>query len=133
MVSIIMSNKKKIDSLRVLIEHGEKGDVNAQYQLGAMGDGVGQNESKAVAWYTKAAENGHAEAQFNLGTMVLQGEGVEKNIEKGIWWMEQAVANGYEYSAHVLAMFYRDGAYGIKPDGEKAKYWKEKSGNFKSY
>jgi TPR repeat protein len=80
MVSIIMSNKKKIDSLRVLIEHGEKGDVNAQYQLGAMyamGDGVGQNESKAVAWYTKAAENGHAEAQFNLGTMVLQGEGVE--------------------------------------------------------
>jgi TPR repeat protein len=36
------------------------------------GRGVTQDKSKAVQWYAAAAAQGHAEAQYNLGTSVLQ-------------------------------------------------------------
>ncbi|MEY3876557.1 MAG: hypothetical protein RLZZ191_240, partial [Pseudomonadota bacterium] len=39
----------------------------------ANGDGVPENDAKAVEWYTKAADQGHAEAQNNLGGMYSDG------------------------------------------------------------
>ena len=34
------------------------------------GDGVTQDYEKAVQWYQKAADQGHAEAQYNIGVAV---------------------------------------------------------------
>ena len=79
----------------------------------------------------KRAEKGDAEAQFNLGLMMVIGEGVEKDLKKGIEWMEQAATNGYELSAHVLSIIYREGMYGMKPSPSKAAYWNKKAGSFK--
>lgn len=79
----------------------------------------------------KRAEKGDAEAQHNLGLMMVIGEGMEKDLKKGIWWMEQAVANGYELSAHVLSIIYREGMYGVKPSRAKAAAWNKKAGSFK--
>jgi hypothetical protein len=50
----------------------EKGDVDAQTNLGLMyqnGWGVPQDDKEAVRWYTLAAEQEHAKAQYNLGVM----------------------------------------------------------------
>ena len=50
----------------------DQGDVNAQYELGRMfenGQSVAKNDQLAVAWYRKAAEQGHAEAQASLGVL----------------------------------------------------------------
>ena len=33
------------------------------------GEGVPKNDAEAVTWYRKAAEQGYANAQFNLGYM----------------------------------------------------------------
>ncbi|HPF46303.1 MAG: sel1 repeat family protein [Alphaproteobacteria bacterium] len=47
----------------------EKGDMNAQYNLGVMyehGNGVEQSDKKAAEWYQKAADNGHPEAPMAL-------------------------------------------------------------------
>ena len=49
-------------------------DIIAKYVLGLMyfnGDGVTQDYTEAVKWYTKAAEQGHAAAQTNLGLMYM--------------------------------------------------------------
>ena len=46
------------------------GDAEAQFLLGFMyakGRGVLEDDKEAVKWFRKAAEQGHAEAQFNLG------------------------------------------------------------------
>ena len=40
------------------------------------GDGVTQDYKTAVKWYTLAAEQGHASAQFNLGVIHDNGMGV---------------------------------------------------------
>ncbi|WP_415668886.1 tetratricopeptide repeat protein, partial [Vibrio rarus] len=40
------------------------------------GEGVLQDYKLAVKWYTKAAEQGVAEAQYNLALMYYNGQGV---------------------------------------------------------
>jgi TPR repeat protein len=53
-------------------------NAKAQSNLGiayAFGKGVLKNDKQAVYWYQKAAEQGLAEAQYNLGAMYANGEG----------------------------------------------------------
>ena len=48
----------------------EKGDAKAQTLLGIFyqdGDGVPKDDAEAVKWYRKAADQGHALAQYFLG------------------------------------------------------------------
>jgi hypothetical protein len=45
----------------------------------AQGRGVAQSDVEAARWYRKAADQGHAQAQNNLGTMFEQGRGVAQS------------------------------------------------------
>ena len=52
----------------------------------ADGRGVPQDDAEAVAWYRKAAEQGNASAQHNLGVGYAQGLGVpQDNVEAHMW------------------------------------------------
>ena len=44
------------------------------------GQGVPQDYKEAVRWYRKAANQGLALAQYNLGVMYLLGQGVPQNF-----------------------------------------------------
>jgi uncharacterized protein len=44
-----------------------------------IGDGVPKNATKAAEWFKKAAAQGDADAQFNLGVMYNTGEGVSRD------------------------------------------------------
>ena len=51
------------------------------------GEGVPEDDREAVKWYTLAAEQGYADAQFNLGLMYANGEGVlEDYVYAYMWW-----------------------------------------------
>ncbi len=121
--------------LQSLIKRAEKGDILSQCDLGAFyatDETFGlKDEAEAVKWYTKAAQGGYPDAQYNLGLMTLIGEGTSKDLKKGIPWMEQAVANGSELAAHVLSIIYREGMYGVKASSSKAARWNKKAGPFK--
>lgn len=50
----------------------EQGDAESQNNLGAMyanGEGIVQDDKQAACWFRKAADQGEAVAQFNLGWM----------------------------------------------------------------
>jgi TPR repeat protein len=47
-----------------------------------------------VHWYRLAAEQGHALAQYNLGTMVGSGRGVERDAVQAYLWMLLAANAG---------------------------------------
>lgn len=54
----------------------ERGDADAQYNLGAMyanGEGVARDYAEAERWYRMAAEQGNVDAQANLGVMYVNG------------------------------------------------------------
>ncbi|MFZ2168120.1 MAG: tetratricopeptide repeat protein, partial [Methylococcaceae bacterium] len=55
-----------------------------------------QDYNQAVAWYRKAAEQGHAKAQFNLGVMYKKGQGVPQDYAQAYMWLNLAAAKGLE-------------------------------------
>jgi TPR repeat protein len=88
---------KDFKSLKAL---AEKGDVDAQFELGKMcyfGDGVKQDFKESVKWWQKAADQGYVYAQYRLGFMYEFGRGVLKVAEDDVQayaWYNIAAANG---------------------------------------
>jgi hypothetical protein len=60
----------------------------------AQGSGVARDDVQAVSWYRKAADQGVAQAQTNLGLMYAQGEGVTQDYVQAHMWFNIASANG---------------------------------------
>ena len=51
------------------------------------GDGVPQNDAEAVRWYRLAADQGHADAQYNLGVRYANGRGVpQDDVQAHMWY-----------------------------------------------
>ena len=55
-----------------------------------------QNYKKAFEWYEKAAHQGLAPAQFNLGVMYKKGQAVPQNYIYAYSWVNLAVLNGFK-------------------------------------
>lgn len=75
--SVIASEDEQVDrgwySIEEVMPSAEQGDPAAQSYLGLLyklGQGVLQNKTKAIEWYTKAAEQGDVNAQVSLGKIL---------------------------------------------------------------
>ena len=55
----------------------------------------GEDPAQALAWYQKAAAQGHAAAQFNLGRMYEYGLGVDKDPAQALAWYQKAADQGH--------------------------------------
>ena len=60
------------------------------------GKGVLEDDKEAVKWYRKAAEQGLAGAQYNLGVMYGSGDGVLQDYVNSYAWTDIAGANGHD-------------------------------------
>jgi TPR repeat protein len=101
----VQDKKEPANSLQYYQELAEKGDVEAQAELGLIyleGRGVSQNYEEALKWFRKAANHGHAGAQFRLGIMYAKGLGTSKNYDQAINWFRQAASQGYEPAKRIL-------------------------------
>ena len=58
------------------------------------GTGVRQDYKKAFEWFTKAANQGDADAQYNLGAMYINGQGVRQDNSISKEWFGKACDNG---------------------------------------
>ena len=65
------------------------------------GLGVPQDYKTAVKWYTLAAEQGHADAQTNLGLMYARGRGVIEDYFYAHMWGSIAASNGNERGSNL--------------------------------
>lgn len=61
----------------------------------ANGTNVHQSYEEAIKWYEKSANQGYAEAQYNLGTMYQNAIGVEQDFKKAIKYYKQAAEQGH--------------------------------------
>jgi TPR repeat protein len=61
----------------------------------ADGYGAPKNYAEACKWYLKAAEQGYARAQSNLGIMYADGAGVPRDYVQAYMWVNLAAAQGY--------------------------------------
>ena len=90
------------------------------------GQGVSKDDAQAVAWYRKAAEQGNAGAQNNLGLMYKRGRGVAKDDVQAVAWSRKAAEQGDAAAQFNLGVMYFDGR-GVSKDDVQAVAWFRKA------
>lgn len=83
-----------------IIIKANEGDPQAQYDLAhnynyTFVDGT-INTNKAIEWYRKAAEQGHDQAQYQLGKLYFDGLYVDKDWSKAKKWLSKSAKQGNE-------------------------------------
>ena len=98
------------------IDLAEQGDATAQCDLAGCYIGLPygnaergelrwvrkKDDAEAVRWYRKAAEYGHAGAQFGLGSGYFLGRGVPEDYIKAHMWLSLAKTQSHEKAAKGL-------------------------------
>jgi TPR repeat protein len=84
------------------------------------------NFAEAVKGFRKAADQGHAVAQFNLGVMYNKGHGVEKNEHETVAWFRKAAEQGYAPAQCNLGVSYEVGR-GVEKNEREAVAWFRKA------
>jgi len=89
------------EQLSKLTRQGRAGDIAALLELGRRnlnGEGVPSDPTKAVHWFSLAAEKGDPYAANQLGACYDDGLGVSKNDKKAFEWYLRSV----EFSSEML-------------------------------
>jgi TPR repeat protein len=88
----------------------------------AEGRGVSQNDVEALQWFRRAANQGNADAQFNLGVMYANGQGVPQDEAEAVKWYRLAADQGNAYARTNLGLMYAGGR-GVPQDSSEAVKW----------
>ena len=81
-----------------------------------------QDYARAAAWYKKAAEQGDAGAQLNLGSMYDNGQGLPQDYAEALAWYKKAAEQGHAKAQFNLGLMYNNGQ-GVPQDYAKAHMW----------
>jgi uncharacterized protein len=77
-----------------------------------------------VKWYRRAAEQGHATAQIDLGNMYRNGQGVAQDYAEAVRWYHRAAEQGNARAQAKLGLIYKQG-HGVEQDyGETVKWYR---------
>ena len=106
-----------------------QGDKQAQFRLGMMyyhGQGVAEDERIAVSWLQKAAQQGHAEAMFELGNAYLVGSQASKLVEdpdrEAAIWFHASARAGNMQAQYYLGLLFLAGN-GVQQSRTEAEFW----------
>ncbi|APZ43661.1 hypothetical protein BW247_11650 [Acidihalobacter ferrooxydans] len=82
--------------------------------------------SAAASWYRKAAEQGYAPAEYELGSLYEKGLGVPQNYMTAASWYRKAANQRYAPAENNLGSLYEKGL-GVPQSYTKAIYWYRKA------
>ena len=108
-----------------ILELANEEDVFAQASAAwgyREGYGTAVDHVEAVKWVRKAAEQGFARAQHDLGLMYEFGRGVERSYEKAVEWYQKAAEQGAASAQGLLGEMYYYGR-GVEQSDVKAAEW----------
>jgi hypothetical protein len=80
------------------------------------------DSTEAFRWFLRAADQGLAEAQYQVGLAYSEGLGVEADPRKAVIWLARAAAQGYAAAHFDLGVAYATGS-GVEADPRKAVEW----------
>jgi hypothetical protein len=86
-----------------------------------------QHFPEAFALFGKAADQGDAKAQFEVGRMYAAGRGVEKNCDMAMNWLSKSANQQSTLAQGALASIYFNGDTCAAKDYAKAKMWAQKA------
>ena len=92
-----------------------------QFQQGLEATKRGDYQTAFKLWLP-LAEQGDADAQFNLGNMYDNGQGIKQDYFEAVKWYRQAAEQGHAKAQFNLGLMYEKGR-GARQDKEQAKEW----------
>jgi len=101
------------------------GSIEAVFLMGTAHDeglGVGEDPTVALAWFHKAAAEGHTLAEHNLGNAYAAGRGVAADPAAAVAWWTKAALKGDAVTQVRLGEAYEQGK-GVAVDLPAAKRW----------
>jgi tetratricopeptide (TPR) repeat protein len=113
-----------------LVKKANEGIAEAQTLLGYRYDRIG-DYSMALKWYLKAAKQGNAIAQCNIGSLYHKGQdmisflfsqGVNQDYKQAMQWYVKAAEQENTDAQNNIGLLYYNGQ-GVKKDREIAKEW----------
>jgi TPR repeat protein len=108
-----------------------EGDKNAQYHIGYAylhgSDGLDQNVPEAVKWFQTSADQGHVEAQLELGNAYFSGVGVAQNLGTAFELYVKAAESGSADAQNNVGAMYGKGV-GVALNYEDAVKWLKLAG-----
>ena len=117
--NLCLKKKKHKEAIRFYILAADQECVQARNNLGNC-------DGQAVHWFHKAAEQGDADAQYNLGCCYDEGNGVKQDYGQAVHWYRKAAEQGHADAQNNLGCSYRDGE-GVKQDYSQAVHWYRKA------
>jgi hypothetical protein len=87
---------------------------------------VAKDMTEAVKWCRMAADQGHINAQCDLGVFYEKGDGITKDAVEAVKWYHKAADQGNALAQFLLGVMYYDGM-GTPKDFEAAAKWIRKS------
>jgi TPR repeat protein len=106
------------------------GDGRAQTMVGTAfyfgRGGEAENYAQAMIWYRKAADQGYARAQHNIGVLYALGHGVKQDYVQAMTWYRKAADQGDAWAQTNIGVLYELG-HGVKQDYAQAMTWYRKA------
>jgi TPR repeat protein len=109
------------------LETAEQCDAEAQYHTGlAYSYGAPSDKATAMAWYRKAAEQGHMEAQHAVGDAYYDGDGVHVDKCAAVLWWSKAAWQGHPAAQYAVgyALYHGDC---VRVDAAAGTVWLRKA------
>ena len=98
---------KEAENIELFLQHGFAAHKAGDY-------------AEAAEWFSKAAEQGNAKAQFELGVLYEKGQGVPQDCAKAAEWYGKAAAQGYAM-AQIPMLIHSIGQAASKDDAMAAE------------
>ena len=86
------------------------------------GRGAPKDEQQAAYWCRKAADQGFANTQHNLGFMYENGRGVPKDEQLAVSWYRKAADQGHAGAQNNIGSMFWFGR-GVPKDEQQAYFW----------
>jgi TPR repeat protein len=108
-----MEGEKHVpESIKLIKKGAVIGDANCQFQLGLLFhhgfEDQPSDPKKAIFWYKKAEEQGHAKASNNIGACYFQGIGMVGDNQKAMNYFQKGCLNDCPESFHGCGLIYED-------------------------
>jgi TPR repeat protein len=98
-----------VTELKPLAEHGNAEAQTLLASLYQFGQGVPQDSAQGQAWMQKAADQGYAYAEYQLGSLYRDGA-VSRDFAQAVHWYGQAATQGYARAQTNLGALYEKGS-----------------------
>ena len=107
----------------------DQGDASAQHRLSMLyfyGRGVPEDETVAMEWAKRSADQGNLDAMYFIGTMYMFGDQVHNTVEapdlEAAKWFFEAASRGHADAEYSLGLLFLAGK-GVVQNQEEAMRW----------